>query len=117
MTYKLVMRNLCAIADDDFSHHIQRAQLTALYRIKGATEPYINFRVPAAVPELVSVPSCGLQVMPTAHEPLEKAQEQFSLMSVPSPGLKVALTASKVYTLHEVSSTTDRANCMLAHPE
>ena len=51
-------------------------------------------------------------------ELLEKAQEQFSLMSVPSPGLKVALTASKAYTLYEASSTTEgRANSTLACTE
>ena len=48
-------------------------------------------------------------------EKLEKVQEQFRVVSVPSPDLQVALPTSKAYTICGVSSTMKgRANSTLA---
>lgn len=51
MMYEVVIRWLRATADDDFSGHIRRVQLTTLYRIEGASELNVTSRALAAVPE------------------------------------------------------------------
>ena len=104
----------------------RRAQLTALYYIWGASKPNLTFRALAAVPEpFVSAftwsPGCTSRVQATSKlcdkfaerlrqqngnltpslrvRKLEKIQEQFGLVSVPSPRLQGTLVAA--YTIAE----------------